>query len=269
MKDDSINQEESFFFQQGDSPLLVSMPHVGSELCASMKGRVTAIAESSVDTDWHVDRLYDFLGEMDISVLRAKYSRYVVDLNRPTSGKSLYKNADETELCPLTSFLGEELYLNTCQPDEKEITSRIEHYWQPYHSQLRKELERIKAKYGYALLLDAHSIKSIVPRFFEGSLPDFNFGTRDGMTAPDALLQELVMITKNSLFSTAENARFKGGYITKHYGNPDQNIIALQLELAQINYMDEEVFQYLPVKAVLLQKSLRQIVQAFVHFYLK
>ncbi len=269
MKNNSVNQEEAFFFEQGDSPLLVSMPHVGSKLCPSMEGKVTKLAQSSADTDWHVDRLYDFLGEMNISILQAKYSRYVVDLNRPTSGKSLYKNADETGLCPLTSFSGEQLYLSNCQPDKKEIISRIERYWQPYHNKLRQELERIKAKYGYALLLDAHSIKSIVPRFFEGSLPDFNFGTRDGMTAPNKLLQELVTIAKNSSFSTAENARFKGGYITKNYGSPDQNIIALQLELSQINYMDEEIFQYSPAKAALLQKPLRQIVQAFVDFYPK
>jgi N-formylglutamate deformylase len=257
---------KAFHFTQGDSPLLVSMPHVGSALCEEMRGNVTEVTKTSADTDWHVDQLYDFLSSMGVSVLQAHYSRYVVDLNRPADGGSLYKNADETGLCPISSFASEELYLEACRPSAAQISERRLQYWQPYHDMLAAELSRIKAKYGYALLWDAHSIKSVVPRFFEGSLPDLNFGTRDGVTAPNSLLNDLAEIAENSPFSHAENGRFKGGNITHHYGDMKHNIIAIQMEISQINYMDEESFTYQPQKALALQKTLKEMILRYLIF---
>lgn len=225
-----------FYFKEGGSPLLVSMPHVGLEIPDEIKDRMTDVALSLRDTDWYVDRLYNFLDDMDVSVISAKYSRYVVDLNRGTDGASLYPGQKVTEVCPTTTFNDEPLYKDGERPDEK---TRIEKYWKPYHNKIEAELRRLKEKYGYARLWDAHSIKSHVPELFDGRLPDLNLGTGNGISASQELVEKLDYIIRQSGYTSALNGRFKGGFITRHYGNPDNNIDAVQLEISQITYMDE------------------------------
>ncbi|HPF45275.1 MAG: N-formylglutamate deformylase [Alphaproteobacteria bacterium] len=227
----------AFHFHQGNSPLLVSMPHVGLEIPDFIKNDMTDDALSLTDTDWHIDRLYNFLVDMDISVISAKYSRYVVDLNRGTDGQSLYPRQKVTGLCPLETFEEKPLYKKGKVPD---INQRVETYWQPYHDKIRIELDRIKKRHGRAMLWDAHSIKSRVPMLFDGCLPDLNIGTGNGISAGHLLVEKLDRITSQSSYSSALNGRFKGGYITRHYGDPKNNIHAVQLEISQITYMDEE-----------------------------
>jgi len=226
----------AFHFHQGSGPLLVSMPHVGLEIPDDIKENMTAVARSMIDTDWYIDRLYNFLHDMDVSILSAKYSRYVIDLNRGTDGESLYPGKKVPGLCPLQSFDGEPLYKEGYKPDEQ---TRIEKYWQPYHDKISSELCRIKQKHGRAMLWDAHSIKSHVPAFFDGRLPDLNLGTGNGISAHHSLVEKLDQIIKLSPYSSALNGRFKGGYITRNYGGPKNNIDAIQLEISQITYMDE------------------------------
>lgn len=200
---------------------------------------MTDDALSLVDTDWHIDRLYNFLTEMDVSVIAAKYSRYVVDLNRSTDGKSLYPGQKVTGLCPLETFDEKPLYKKGKSPD---IKQRVETYWQPYHDKICNELGRIKKKHGRAMLWDAHSIKSRVPMLFDGRLPDLNLGTGNGISADHLLVEKLDRIISQSSYSSTLNGRFKGGYITRHYGDPKNNIHAVQLEISQVAYMDEEPF---------------------------
>ncbi len=228
-----------FHFTRGNSPLLISMPHVGVAIPDDIALHMTDQAKKLVDTDWYVDWLYNFLDEMDCSVLCARYSRYVIDLNRNPGGGSLYPGQSETGLCPTTSFDNAALYLKGQKPDNTEITRRKELYWQPYHDRLRAELNRIKAQYGYALLWDAHSIKSHVPRFFDEQLPDLNLGSGGGTSCAPALADKLLATATASPYTAVLNGRFKGGYITRHYGDPENNIHAIQLEISQITYMDE------------------------------
>ena len=229
-----------FKFRQGSAPLLVSMPHVGTHIPSSIDAGMTDAARRLPDTDWHLEELYDFLGELGASVLIATHSRYVVDLNRPPDNANLYPGQDTTGLCPLDTFDRQPLYQAGKEPDANEILARVGQYWQPYHAALDSELQRLRAQHGVALLWDAHSIASVVPRFFEGRLPDFNLGTASGNSCADALSHRLSAIADSaSVYSTALNGRFKGGYITRHYGKPDNNIHAVQLELSQITYMEE------------------------------
>lgn len=229
-----------YTFQQGDAPLLVSIPHAGVLLEKSMLPRMTEVAKTLADTDWFVDQLYDFLQKKNVSIITASYSRYVIDLNRPADGTSLYSGQRETELCPLTSFADHAIYVEGQAPDHAEIEKRIENFWKPYHQKIEQELMRLKARHGYALLWDAHSIKSVVPRFFEGRLPDLNIGTANNNSCDHMLGQRLLSIAQESNNYTAVlNGRFKGGYITRHYGQPQNNIHAVQLELVQHNYMQE------------------------------
>jgi N-formylglutamate deformylase len=204
-----------------------------------MAARMTEAARALPDTDWHVDRLYDFLEDLDASVLTATQSRFVIDLNRAPDGAPLYPGASNTELCPTTTFDELPVYRAGQGPDEAEIEARRARVWRPYHERLRAELAAIKARHGVALLWDAHSIRSRVPRFFEGRLPDLNFGSGGGVTADPELLGRLAEVAGGSGYTQAVDGRFKGGYITRAYGRPGDGIHAVQLELSQVVYMDE------------------------------
>jgi len=257
-----------FVFHQGTGPLLVSMPHAGTWLAPDLASRLTPQACEVHDTDWHLDRLYDFAVGLGASILRATHSRYVVDLNRPPDNANLYPGQDTTGLCPIDAFDGTPLYLPGQTPDEAEIAARREAVWHPYHAQLARELARIRALHGAAVLWDAHSIRSIVPRFFDGRLPDFNLGTADGASCDPALAEAVLAIAKAAPGYTAVlNGRFKGGHITRHYGQPAKGVHAIQMEMAQCTYMQEQMpFDYLPEAAAQVQPHLQAMLQAVLRF---
>jgi N-formylglutamate deformylase len=227
-------------YRQANSAVIVSFPHSGTLLPADLKPRLTASGASMDDTDWHVPQLYNFLAQMDVSVVQANYSRYVVDLNRPADGGKLYPGRSETETCPTTSFAGLPLYAPGHELQAAEITGRIETYWRPYHRRLAAEIDRLKSVHGYALVWDAHSIRSEVPRFFAGKLPDLNLGTADGSSCSPELTRALsTILSGTDEFSGICNGRFKGGAITRHYGDPAGGVHAVQMEIAQSCYMSE------------------------------
>jgi N-formylglutamate amidohydrolase len=250
-----------FDFTPGNAPLLVSMPHLGTDLPPGFAARLSALAQALPDTDWHVDRLYDFAGALGASVLRARYSRYLIDLNRPPDDAPLYPGAAGTGLCPTTLFDGTALYRDGV-PDTAETAERVRTYWQPYHDALARELERIRARFGFALLFDAHSIRSEVPRLFDGRLPDVNLGTGGGTSADEPLARALVgECGRQQAYDFVLNGRFKGGYITRRYGRPDEHVHAVQLELAQRTYMDEDPpFEFDEARANGVRPLLRAIV---------
>ena len=256
-----------FNLVRGNSPLLVSMPHSGESL-GPYTGRMTGAAHKLTDTDWHLPKLYQFLAEMDVTVIAANHSRYVIDLNRDPSGKSLYPGQNVTELCPTTTFPEEQIYLDGEKPSDEECAERVETYWKPYHNQIETELARLKAKYGYALLWDAHSIASEVPRFFKGKLPDFNLGTNSGESCDVRLGDELLKVAEQFKNYTAVlNGRFKGGFITRKYGQPEEGIHAVQLELSQITYMEEQFpFTYNVAKAEAAQPCIKALIETMLKF---
>ena len=224
----------------GSAPLLVSMPHIGTHIPYTLQAQYVPQALGMEDTDWHLQRLYNFLGELGASVLVPHTSRYVIDLNRPPDDAPMYPGASNTELCPTRFFSGKPLYLPGCAPDATERAHRRAAYWQPYHEALAGELARLKAMHGYALLWDAHSIRSQIPWLFEGRLPDLSIGTASGASA-DARITDAVMqaCAAHPHVSAVANGRFKGGYITRHYGQPANHVHAVQLEMCQSLYMQE------------------------------
>jgi N-formylglutamate deformylase len=254
---------ETYRFRSGSTRLLVSIPHAGTHLPPDIADCMTEAAQAVPDTDWHVDQLYDFLDDIGASVLVATHSRYVVDLNRPPDGSSLYPGQTETGICPVETFDGEAIYRPDRQPDPAAIRERIRRYWQPYHDRLRKELDRVRAQHGSAVLWDAHSIRSRVPRLFEGELPVLNLGTNDGRSCDAALAARLFDHARAVPACTAVlNGRFKGGYITRAYGDPANGIHAVQLELAQRSYMSEAPpFTFLPYKAAEIRPLLRALLE--------
>lgn len=248
----------------GSVPLLVSMPHIGTHIPQALQAQYVPQALAVEDTDWHLQRLYNFLSAMGASVLVPQTSRYVIDLNRPPDDAPMYPGASNTELCPTRFFTGEPLYQPGCAPDAAERARRRVSYWQPYHAALAGELARLKALHGYALLWDAHSIRSQIPWLFEGRLPDLSIGTASGASA-DARITDVVMhaCAGHSHLSSVANGRFKGGYITRHYGQPANRVHAVQLEMCQSLYMQEESpYAYDETLAARIQPLLKKMVSS-------
>ncbi|MCI1709508.1 MAG: N-formylglutamate deformylase [Chiayiivirga sp.] len=254
---------EIFRLHRGSAPLLISLPHDGEHLPAEVVARLTPDARRLPDTDWHVGRLYDFARELGASILRPHYSRYLVDLNRPPDDLSLYPGQNTTGLCPSVQFNGQPVYLDGEAPTPDEIAQRVDRYWRPYHEAVAAELQRLRAEHGRAVLWEGHSIRSVVPYLFDGRLPDFNLGTANGATCSPALQQALEsVLAAQREYSWVANGRFKGGYITRHFGRPQEGIDAVQLELAQCNYMDEDSFAYDGALAAPTQGLIRRLLEA-------
>jgi N-formylglutamate deformylase len=227
-------------YRYGSSPLIVSMPHVGTFVPRSIGREMSEAAVRRDDTDWHLPRLYDFLGELGATVISANVSRYVVDVNRPPDGSNLYPGRDTPKLCPTDTFDQRPLYL-AGEPSTEAITTRVDSVWQPYHHRLEREIERIRAQHGIAVLWDAHSIVSVSPRLFDGKLPDFNLGTAGGTSCDPKLAESLlVAFQRHEGYTSVLDGRFKGGYITRHFGAPARGVHAVQLEMAEETYMSEQ-----------------------------
>lgn len=254
---------DTFTLAPGHAPLLISLPHDGVELPPAIAARLTAIAGGVPDTDWHVSRLYSFARELGASLLVPRYSRYLIDLNRSPDNAVLYPGQNGTGLCPLQRFDGGPIYREGQQPGADEIGDRVARYWRPYHEALGTELARLRERHGRVLLWEGHSIRGEVPFLFEGRLPDLNFGTADGRSCGEAIRERVLHAAQSQRdYDFVFDGRFKGGYITRHYGQPEAGIDAVQLELAQRNYMDEDRFAWLPECAARLQVVLRQLLEA-------
>lgn len=254
---------ETFRLHCGTTPLLVSVPHDGSEIPAALSDAMVERARVAPDTDWHVSRLYDFALAMGASMIVPRYSRYVVDLNRPPDDVSLYPGQNTTGLCPIVQFSGDPIYLPGCEPSPADIEHRVATYWQPYHQALAGEISRIREAHGRVLLWEGHSIRARLPFLFEGRLPDLNLGTASGTSCHAQTQQRIeAALAQQSNYSWISNGRFKGGHITRHHGRPQAGVEAVQLELAQLNYMDEDSFRYDQAKAASLQALLRTLLDA-------
>lgn len=229
----------TFDLTRGASPLIVSIPHDGREIPDAIATRLTDEAKTLPDTDWHVRRLYSFLEGGDATVIAARLSRFVVDLNRPPDDEPLYPSRWGTSLVPTRSFHGYPLYRGP-PPTDDEIEERRARYWEPYHTALAEEIDRVVARHGFARLWDAHSIPGVVPSLFEGELPELNLGTADGRACRPEVADAVWAVASSAEgYRAVRDGRFKGGYITRHYGRPDAGIDALQLELVQRTYMHE------------------------------
>jgi len=252
-----------FNLHKGSIPLLVSIPHCGTFIPEDIKQQLLPLALDVRDTDWHLPILYAFAKEMGASVLQANMSRYVIDLNRPIDQTNLYPGQDTTLLCPIDNFDRQPLYPEGKTPSQDEINRRRQLYWQPYHDALSAELARIKATHGHAVLWDAHSIRSVLPRFFEGKLTDLNLGTGGGSSCDPKLADRVLACAKTATsFTSVLNGRFTGGTITRSYGQPANDILAIQLEMTWCSYMLEEPpSAYAPERAAKVQPVLKQMLQ--------
>ena len=261
---------KNFDFQAGDLPLLVSYPHVGTQLPEPVRDRLTPEAKKLPDTDWMVDRLVNFPILERASRIRAEWSRYLVDVNRPPDNENLYPGQPTPEICPTHCFDGTPIYLEESPLNENEISQRMDQYWKPYHRQIQTTLEGFKKEFDFALMLDVHSIASRVPRLFEGQLPDLNIGTFHGNSCGKSLEARLQKFADQcSTYSAVKNGRFVGGYITRHYGDPGNNIHCVQIEISQATYLDESTYQWDEERANVVRPVLEEFVLTLVDWIKK
>ncbi|HRI18251.1 MAG TPA: N-formylglutamate deformylase [Burkholderiaceae bacterium] len=254
----------AFTLHRGRTPLLVSLPHVGTEIPGDIRAGLLPAAWAVEDTDWHLERLYAFArDELGASLLVPRFSRYCIDLNRPPENTPMYAGANNTELCPTRAFTGLPIYREGAQPDLAEVERRLALYWRPYHDALATELARLKAEHGHALLFDGHSIKSELPWLFDGRLQDLNLGTASGASCSPVLREALAaVLAGQKRFTQVVDGRFKGGTITRRYGQPQQGVHAVQLEMAWRCYMPEAPpYEIDPARAEEVQPVLRALLQ--------
>jgi N-formylglutamate deformylase len=224
---------------RGAAPLLVSIPHAGSEIPPEFQHRLVALPLARLDGDWWVDRLYECAGDLGATLVRTAISRTIIDVNRDPAGRSLYPGQTTTELCPIRTFDGQPLYRDGAEPDDHDIADRRARFFAPYHAGLAAEIARLKATHRRVVLYDAHAIRSVIPRLFDGVLPHFNIGTNGGDSCARALTGVVEAACATTPFSRVTDGRFKGGWITRHYGRPSEGIHAIQMELACRGYMTE------------------------------
>lgn len=252
-----------FEVQRGDGPIVLGQPHGGTYVPPEVADRLNANGQSLKDTDWHINRLYDGLLQ-NATVVQSHVHRYVIDCNRDPLGVSLYPGQNTTTLVPLTDFDGQPIWKDGQEPSADEIEARRQAYHAPYHAALEEELQRVKAKHGFAILFDCHSIRSRIPFLFEGTLPDLNIGTDGGVTCAPEIESITNEFSASSPFSTVLNGRFRGGWTTRHYGRPAEGMHAIQMELAQSTYLTSEAapWAFDDNKATRLRRWLYDILDA-------
>ncbi len=260
---------------RGDAPLIVSLPHTGTAIPPEIEARLVSPWLARKDADWRVDRLYDFATDLGATVIRTAISRTVIDVNRDPSGASLYPGQTTTELCPTTTFDGEPLYRDGQAPDEAEINRRRAAFFDPYHAALTSETARLRQSHQRVVLYEAHSIRSLVPRLFDGQLPQFNLGTNSGGSCDRGLTMAVETACDASGLSRVTNGRFKGGWTTRRYGQPAQGVHAIQMELACRGYMDDPIeaptpdawpAPYRPDQAAPMRAVLGEVLSACIAF---
>ena len=261
-----------FDLRQGSAPLIVSIPHAGLEIPDDCTTGLRSITLARHDADWWLPQLYDFAAELDATIIINRISRTVIDANRDPSGVSLYPGQFTTGLCPVETFDGESLYAGGA-PDTDEIARRRVRYFEPYHAALAGEIERLRAQNPSIVLYDCHSIRSEIAPLFKGILPNFNIGTNDGTSCGPAIADRVLRICEAAEgFTAVANGRFKGGYITRHHGDPGSGVNAIQMELACRGYMLEPAMattenwptNYDADYAAPMRKVLRSVLESFV-----
>lgn len=246
-------------------PIIVSVPHCGTEIPDNLKSQFDPeMIQAIDDTDWFVDQLYDFVGAMGIKMIKAKYSRWLIDLNRNAESKPLYNDGRViTALCPTTNFNDKKIYLGE-EPSQEEINRRISEYYYPYYDQIRLELTKLQKQFKHVLFFDAHSIRQFVPGIRDEKFPDLILGDVDGQSASERIVETATNVLSSTNYSFSHNHPFKGGNLTRTFGQPKNNIHALQLEMSKLVYMDDTETQYDHTRSTAIRKELTTLFESLI-----
>ncbi len=250
-------------------PIIISVPHCGSQFPDELAGHFREdLAQNPDDTDFEVDRLYGFAAEMGITMIHSHYCRWVIDLNRTPNGKSLYSDGRIiTALTPTTNFFNDPIYKNQeLEPNEEEIERRKSQYYIPYHDKLNDTIHELRAEFGKVILWEAHSIRSKVPAIHKDRFPDLILGDNDGNTADHEVVRLASTGLKQGDFELTYNFPFKGGYITRLFGDPENGVHAIQLEMVKSLYMDDLEVEFNEERAEKVRSILKPTFESLIHW---
>ena len=253
----------------GKVPVILSSPHSGTEFPDELKAHFRAeLMAQPDDTDWFVHELYNFAPALGITMIHARYSRWVIDLNRNPQSLPLYTDGRIiTELVPKTDFLGNEIYVDRrFLPGDEEIARRLENYYRPYYRKIESLLSERIEQFGHVLLWDAHSIRRYVPTIQGEPFPDLILGDNDGKSASAEIITLALDGLRHGRFGVNHNFPFKGGNITRSFGKPAQNVHALQLEMAKTNYMNDDELTFSEARADEVRNVLRPVFENLIDY---
>lgn len=253
-------------------PVILSVPHSGVEFPDELKAHYyPEMTAQPDDTDWFVHDLYNFAPELGITVIHAKYSRWVIDLNRDPESKPLYDDGRIiTALVPTTDFLGNEIYIDKkFVPNDQETERRLEHYYWHYYQKIGSLLAERLAEFGQVLLWDAHSIRRFVPTIRNEPFPDLILGDTDEKSARKEIIEIALNSLKAGKYGVNHNTPFKGGHITRYFGKPQMQVHALQLEMAKTNYMNDDELVFNESRAEEMRKVLRPVFENLIEHLTK
>lgn len=242
---------------QNKVPILVSVPHAGITIPEELKAKYKPAMISAIDdTDYYVDRLYEFVSSLGITMVVADISRWVIDLNRSAENAPLYNDGRViTSLCPTTNFNDDHIYIDQ-GPSEAEVNQRKSVYYYPYYDQIRLELTKLQREFKHVLFFDAHSIRQHVPGIRKEKFPDLILGDVDGTSADTKIISTAIDALSKAKLSLDHNHPFKGGNLTRTFGHPEKNIHGLQLEMAKNVYMNDLETSYHEARANHIQITL-------------
>lgn len=251
----------------GAAPFVLSIPHCGVDFPDDLREKLDPeLIDAPDDTDWYLDRLYDFAPELGVTMIHARYSRWVIDLNREPAGRPLYDDGRIiTELCPTTDFQGNPLYRSAGDvPDDAEKGRRLEVYYRPYHSKIDELIADLRTRFESVIFWDGHSIRRLVPSIRQEPFPDLILGDNNGSTASRRIIDSAVGALSLGRYRLNHNDPFRGGYLTRSKGDPANGVHALQLEMSKDLYMDETETEYDEKKAAVVKAHLRSVFERLI-----
>lgn len=248
-------------------PFILSVPHCGTSFPDELTSHyIPEKMQAPDDTDWFVHELYNFASELGITIVHARYSRWVIDLNRDPESAPLYNDGRIiTGLTPNTDFFGDPIYVSEAhEPDMVEVKRRLYTYYWPYYEQVQQLLDARKEQFGKVLLWDAHSIRHFVPTIREDVFPDMILGNNDETTAHPAIIETALNTLRSGSYGVNHNTPFRGGHITRYFGKPENNVHALQLEMNKILYMDDKELHFHEDRANKVREVLKTTFEALI-----
>lgn len=250
-------------------PILLSVPHCGTFIPETIRNEYDdELITEMDDTDFFVDRLYDFAPSIGATLLAANISRWVIDLNRSPEDKPLYTDGRViTGLCPIIDFFGRPLYRDRrTAVSRKDVRQRLDEWYLPYHRELAKLRDGLLHEHGAVIIWECHSIRRSVPTIYPEDFPDLILGDAGGKSASARLSDSAMRLLGSDKYVLAHNQPFQGGYITRQYGDPIANCHALQLEMTKVNYLQDDEISWSEERSSamkrLLEKTLLGLVVA-------
>lgn len=237
------------FVEEGQSPLILCLPHSGTDVPPFVAGRLNATGRLQADLGWRLEKVFDFHGALGATVIRSSVSRYVIDLDRDRETPISVAEDPSLALCPVTTLDHKRIYKEGEEPGPTEVEQRMLLFYRPFHLALQQQIARLRRIHEKVILVDCQSMRSQIRGMSEKGLPMINIGSADGASCdPDLRSLFVGSFTAQDGYSVSVDVQTKGGFITRTCGQPAKGVHAMTLMLAQRSYLRHESPPFEPDK---------------------